>query len=110
MRKNLGGRNGCAGMGIVMGSCVAEETSALLSAHGPLPPPPPVTSWDPGAILLPGGRQPLRVLVRGARSNGFIDQHSAMRSQSSPAAPNVGYLQTQTGRFHRRAISGNQIK
>lgn len=61
-----------------MGSCVAEETSALLNVHRP----------TRTAILMPDGRQAVRVVVSGARPERIVDhyqQYSLLRSRSSPA-------------------------
>lgn len=66
----------------MMGSCVAEETSALLNVHRP----------TRTAILMPDGRQAVRVVVSGARPERIVDhyqQYSLLRSRSSPAGPQL---------------------
>jgi len=86
-------------MGIVMGSCVAEETSALLNVHRP----------TRTAILMPDGRQAVRVVVSGARPERIVDhyqQYSLLRSRSSPAghAP-----QLERPIVLRRAVTGDSL-
>ena len=59
-------------MGIAMGSCVAEDTAVaqVRQQHSAA-----------AAILLPGGRQPMRVLVTAAGPN---------RARTTPGASLVG--------------------